>query len=195
MSQVPPSASSSTSLTATSGLHTPWSHSLSCWLPLLVDAGAGSCRKGMGGSTAGVVDAGLLLLVEMGQSMLLSFSGGNQRCAPHTERMLLYMEHSLERPSGEQPHLSPYRPAIGQCATQAARFLDRAVVLPERQHENGKEDADDAAKAQGGLLHLMVEMGKSGLTSQGKSHVGLLDPLKQQFLNARCAAQGPPEGK
>ena len=43
LSQVPPSASSSTSLTAMSGLHTPWSHSLSCWLPLL-DAGAGSRR-------------------------------------------------------------------------------------------------------------------------------------------------------
>ena len=87
-------------------------------------------------------------------------------------------------------HIGP----IGQGATQAARFLDRAVVLPERQHENGKEDADDAAKAQGGLLHLMVEMGKSALTSQGKSHAGLLEPLKQQLLNARCAAQGPPEG-
>ena len=120
LSQVPPSASSSTSLTATSGLHTPWSHSLSCWLPLLVDAGAGSCRKGMGGSTAGVVDAGLLLLVEMGQSMPLSFSGGNQTCAPHTERVLLYMEHSLERPSGEQPHLSPHRPNRPGCNTGGA---------------------------------------------------------------------------
>eukprot|EP00964_Phaeocystis_antarctica_P030774 scaffold17410_cov57-Phaeocystis_antarctica.AAC.1 len=27
-------------------------------------------------------------------------------------------------------------------------------------------------------------MGKSALTSQGKSHAGLLEPLKQQFLNA-----------
>ena len=109
--------------------------------------------------------------------------------------MLLSMEHSLEHPSGELPHLSPYRPSGPGCNTGGAVSRPRCVVLPERQHENGKEDADDAAKAQGGLLHLMVEMGKSGLTSQGKSHVGLLDPLKQQFLNARCAAQGPPEGK
>eukprot|EP00964_Phaeocystis_antarctica_P009259 scaffold5019_cov60-Phaeocystis_antarctica.AAC.2 len=43
-SQGPTSASGSTSLTAVSDLYTPWSHSLSCWLPLLVDAGAGSCR-------------------------------------------------------------------------------------------------------------------------------------------------------
>ena len=44
LSQCPTSASSSTSLTAVSDLHTPWSHSLSCWLPLLIDAGARSCR-------------------------------------------------------------------------------------------------------------------------------------------------------
>ena len=44
LSQGPTSASSSTSLTAVSDLRTPWSHSLSCWLPLLVEAGAGSCR-------------------------------------------------------------------------------------------------------------------------------------------------------
>ena len=55
-------------------------------------------------------------------------------------------------------HIGP----IGQGATQAARFLDHAVVLPERhqQHENGKEDADDAVEAQVGLLRLMVEMGE-----------------------------------
>ena len=44
LSQCPTSASSSTSLTAVSDLHTPWSHILSCWLPLLIDAGAGSRR-------------------------------------------------------------------------------------------------------------------------------------------------------
>ena len=45
LSQGPTSASSSTSLTAVlSDLHTPWSHNLSCRLPLFVDAGAGSCR-------------------------------------------------------------------------------------------------------------------------------------------------------
>ena len=44
LDQVLTLASSSTFLTAVSGLHTPWSHSLSCWLPLLVDTGAGSCR-------------------------------------------------------------------------------------------------------------------------------------------------------
>eukprot|EP00964_Phaeocystis_antarctica_P099987 scaffold65719_cov65-Phaeocystis_antarctica.AAC.5 len=124
----------------------------------------------------------------MGQSMLLSFSGGNQRCAPHTERMLLYMEHSLERPSGEQPHLSPYRPAIGQCATQAARFLDRAVVLPERQHENGKEDADDAAKAQGGLLHLMVEMEKSADVA---GQISCWSPGSAQAAVPECTVRGP----
>ena len=129
----------------------------------------------MGGSTAGVVDAGLLLLVEMGQSMLLSFSGGNQRCATHTERMLLYMEHSLERPFGEQPHLRPHRPNRPGCNTDGAVSRPRCVVLPARheQHEHGKEDANDAVEAQGGLIRLMVEVGKSGLTSQGKSYAGV----------------------
>jgi len=60
LSQVPTSASSPTSSTAMPGLHTPWSHSPSFRLPLLVDAGAGSCRLCVGGSTTGVVDAGLL---------------------------------------------------------------------------------------------------------------------------------------
>ena len=80
--------------------------------------------------------------------------------------------------SSAPPESSPILAHIGprgQGATQAARFLDRAVVLPGRheQHENGKEDADDAVEAQGGLLRLEVEMGKLGLTSQGKSHAGL----------------------
>ena len=43
LSQGPTLASSSTSLTAVSDLHTPWSHSLNCWLQLLVEASAGSC--------------------------------------------------------------------------------------------------------------------------------------------------------
>eukprot|EP00964_Phaeocystis_antarctica_P006790 scaffold3671_cov61-Phaeocystis_antarctica.AAC.5 len=140
--------SSSTSSTAMSGVHTPWSHSLSFWLPLLVDASAGSCRLCAGGSiTAGVMDAGLLLLIKLGQSML----------CPQEE---------------PKPTSAQYRP---QGAAQAARFLDRAVVLPERHHEqreNGK-DADDAVETQGGLLRLMVEMGKPDLTSQGKSYAGL----------------------
>ena len=78
MSQGPTSASSSTSSTAMSGLHTPWSHSPRFWLPLLVDAGAGSCRQCVEGTIAGAVNAGLLLLVEMGPSMLTLFSGGAQ---------------------------------------------------------------------------------------------------------------------
>ena len=36
--------SASGSLTATSDLHTPWSHGLGCWLPLLVEAGSKSCE-------------------------------------------------------------------------------------------------------------------------------------------------------
>jgi hypothetical protein len=44
LSQVPASVSSSTSLTAVLDLYTPWLHSLGCWLPLLVEAGAGSCK-------------------------------------------------------------------------------------------------------------------------------------------------------
>ena len=43
-SQGPMSASSSTSSTEVSDLHTPLPHNLSCWLPLLLEAGAGSCR-------------------------------------------------------------------------------------------------------------------------------------------------------
>ena len=71
------------------------------------------------------------------------------------------MEHS--RASSTTPESSPILAHIGprcQDTTQAARFFDRAAVLPERQHENGKEDADDAVEAQGGLLRLMVEMGE-----------------------------------
>ena len=46
LSQEPTSASSSASSTEVSDLRTPRLHSLSCWLPLFVDAvhGAGSCR-------------------------------------------------------------------------------------------------------------------------------------------------------
>ena len=44
LSQVPASVSSSTSSTAVLDLCTPWLHSLGCWLPQLVEAGAGSCK-------------------------------------------------------------------------------------------------------------------------------------------------------
>ena len=46
LSQEPTSASSSASSTEVSDLRTPRLHSLSCWLPLFVDAvhGVGSCR-------------------------------------------------------------------------------------------------------------------------------------------------------
>ena len=44
LSQVPASVSSSTSSTAVLDLYTPWLHSLGCWLPQLVEAGAGSCK-------------------------------------------------------------------------------------------------------------------------------------------------------
>jgi len=91
------------------------------------------------------------------------------------------MERSLKRPSGEQPHRSPDRPKRPECNTQTARFLDRAVVLPERQ-ENGKEDADDAVEARGGLLRLMVEMGKSPVCRRRANLMLVSEPLKQQFL-------------
>ena len=42
--QVPASVSSSTSSTAVLDLYTPWLHSLGCWLPQLIEAGAGSCK-------------------------------------------------------------------------------------------------------------------------------------------------------
>ena len=44
LSPVPASVSSSTSLTAVLDLYTPWLRSLGCWLPQLVEAGAGSCK-------------------------------------------------------------------------------------------------------------------------------------------------------
>jgi hypothetical protein len=44
LSQVPASVSSSTSSTAVLYLYTPWLRSLGCWLPQLVEAGAGSCK-------------------------------------------------------------------------------------------------------------------------------------------------------
>ena len=120
----------------------------------------------MCGSTAGVMDAGLLLLIEMGQSyMLLSFlreetQGQSSPAKMHTEDASLWSTASSATPESS-PILAHIGPR-GQGATQAARFLDHAVVLPERhqQHENGKEDADDAVEAQVGLLRLMVEMGE-----------------------------------
>jgi len=44
LSQVPASVSSSTLSMAVLDLHTPWLHSLGCWLPQLVEAGTGSCK-------------------------------------------------------------------------------------------------------------------------------------------------------
>ena len=126
----------------------------------------------MGGSTAGVMDAGLLLLIEMGQSyMLFRFQERNPRSSPakmHTEDASLWSTASSATPESS-PILAHIGPR-GQGATQAARFLDRAVVLPGRheQHENGKEDADDAVEAQGGLLRLMVEMGEFRSDVAGK---------------------------
>eukprot|EP00964_Phaeocystis_antarctica_P011905 scaffold6568_cov60-Phaeocystis_antarctica.AAC.4 len=188
LSQGPTSASSSTSSTVMPGLHTPWSHSPSFWLPLFVDAGAGSCRLCVGGSTTGVVDAGLLLLVEMGQSMPLSFSGGTiKRVLPTQRGCFSIWSTASSAPPESSPILAHIGP-IGQGATQAARFLDRTVVLPERQHENGNEDADDADDAQGGLLRLVVEMGKSGLTAQGNSHAGL---RAAQTAAPECTVRGP----
>ena len=100
LSQVPLSASSSTFLTAMSGLHMPWSHSLSFWLPLLVDASAGSCRLCAGGSiTAGVMDAGLLLLIKLGQSMLCPQEEPKVTPSKYTHSGCFSMEHSLERAS------------------------------------------------------------------------------------------------
>eukprot|EP00964_Phaeocystis_antarctica_P151914 scaffold119608_cov57-Phaeocystis_antarctica.AAC.2 len=92
---------------------------------------------------------------------------------------------ALSAPPESSPILARIGPR-GQGTTQAALFFDRAAVLPERQHENGKEDADDAVEAQGGLLRLMVEMGKSGVTSQGRSHAGL---RAAQAAVPECIAQ------
>ena len=68
LSQVPTSASSPSSLMAVLDLHTPLSYNMG-WLLLLVEAGGASCRQSVSGSTAGVMAVGLLLLIEMGQSM------------------------------------------------------------------------------------------------------------------------------
>eukprot|EP00964_Phaeocystis_antarctica_P011433 scaffold6318_cov56-Phaeocystis_antarctica.AAC.5 len=89
----------------------------------------------------------------MGQSyMLFRFQERNPRSSPakmHTEDASLWSTASSATPESS-PILAHIGPR-GQGATQAARFLDHAVVLPERhqQHENGKKDADDAVEAQG----------------------------------------------
>lgn len=91
----------------------------------------------MGGSTAGAKDAGLLLLIEMGQNVL-SFVAHTTSSAPPESSL------NLARNSPK-----------GQGAKTASGF-STALALPERhkQHDNGKEDADDAVEARGGLLHL-----------------------------------------
>eukprot|EP00964_Phaeocystis_antarctica_P136408 scaffold100852_cov66-Phaeocystis_antarctica.AAC.3 len=91
---------------------------------------------------------------------------------PRTQRGCFSLSSTASSAPPESSPILAHIGPIGQDTTQAARFLDRAVVLPERHelHEKGKEDTDDAVEAQGGVFCLMVEMGKSGLTSQGKSH-------------------------
>ena len=105
-SQGPTSASGSTSLTAMSGLHTPWSYNMGCWLLLLVEAGAASCRQSVGGSAAGVMAVGLLLLIEMGQSMRtvaessFCFQESSKARPAHAQKMLSFGAQPLKRPSG-----------------------------------------------------------------------------------------------
>ena len=92
----------------------------------------------MGGSTAGVKDAGLLLLIEMGQNVL-SFVAHTASSAGPPESSL-----NLARNSPK-----------GQGAKTASGFSN-ALALPKRhkQHDHGKQDADDAVEARGGLLCL-----------------------------------------
>ena len=112
LSQVPTSASGWTSLTVMSGLHTPWSYNMGCWLLLLVEAGAASCRQSVSGSTAGVMAVGLLLLIEMGQSMRtvaessFCYQESSKARPAHAQKMLSFGAQPLKRPSGE-PQLGP----------------------------------------------------------------------------------------
>ena len=106
LSQVPTSASSPSSLMAVLDLHTPWSYNMGCWLLLLVEAGAASCRQSVGGSTAGVMAVGLLLLIEMGQSMRtvaessFCFQESSKARPAHAQKMLSFGAQPLKRPSG-----------------------------------------------------------------------------------------------
>ena len=112
LSQVPTSASSPSSLMAVLDLHTPWSYNMGCWLLLLVEAGAASCRQSVSGSTAGVMAVGLLLLIEMGQSMRtfaessFCFQESSKARPAHAQKMLSFGAQPLKRPSGE-PQLGP----------------------------------------------------------------------------------------
>ena len=112
LSQVPASASSPSFLMAVLDLDTPWSYNMGCWLLLLVEAGAASCRQSVGGSAAGVMAVGLLLLIEMGQSMRtvaessFCFQESSKARPAHAQKMLSFGAQPLKRPSRE-PQLSP----------------------------------------------------------------------------------------
>ena len=90
--------------------HTPWSYNMGCWLLLLVEAGAASCRQSVGGSTAGVMwPVGLLLLIEMGQSMRtvaessFCFQESSKARPAHAQKMLSFGEHSLSSAPPDNP--------------------------------------------------------------------------------------------
>ena len=89
----------------------------------------------MGGSTAGAKDAGSLLLIEMGR---LSFLAHTASSAPPESSLNL----ARKSPKGQ--------------GAQTASGFSTALALPERhkQHDHGKQDADDAVEARGGLLRL-----------------------------------------
>ena len=72
-----------------------------------------------------------------------------------TERRGPRVHTASGAPLESSPNLARNGPR-GQGATQTASGFLTALALPERhkQHDNGKEDADDAGEAQGGLLHL-----------------------------------------
>jgi len=80
----------------------------------------------VGGSTAGVVDAGLLLLIEMGQSMLLSLSEEEPKHTPskYTRSGCCSIWSTASSASPESSPILAHIGLLGQGATQAARVFD-----------------------------------------------------------------------
>ena len=123
----------------------------------------------MSGTIAVDMDAGLLLLIEMGQIRLrllwANFFCCQKSPKAHPQESCTEEVFSWSTASSAPPESSPmpacvYRPERpgGQ---HRRRYFPDPLAQPDRQeqHGNGKDDADDAVEARGGPLRLMIEMG------------------------------------
>ena len=126
----------------------------------------------MSGTIAVGMDAGLLLLIKMGQIRLLLLwadffvvrrAKRRNPQEPCTEGVFSRSTALSAPPESSPTSYRPKRPG----GHHRWRCFPDPLAQPKRQeqHENGKKDADDAVEARGGLLRLMIGMGKSTRSS------------------------------